>query len=36
MTVSNLTSGTKYWFKVAGLGSAGQGPWSDPATKIAP
>jgi hypothetical protein len=35
-TVSNLTSGTKYWFRVAATGSAGPGPWSDPATKIAP
>jgi Fibronectin type III domain len=32
-TIKNLESGKKYWFKVAALGSAGQGPWSDPATK---
>jgi hypothetical protein len=32
-TVKNLESGKKYWFRVAALGSAGQGPWSDPATK---
>lgn len=35
-TVSGLTSGTKYWFRVAAIGTAGQSPWSDPATKIAP
>ena len=35
-TLSGLTSGTKYWVRVAAIGAAGQGPWSDPATKIAP
>jgi hypothetical protein len=35
-TVTDLVSGTKYWFRVAAIGAAGQGPWSDPATKIAP
>ena len=35
-TVKNLTSGTKYWIRVAAFGAAGQGPWSDPATKVAP
>lgn len=34
-TISGLTSGQKYWFRVAAVGAAGQGPWSDPATKIA-
>jgi len=34
-TVAGLTSGTKYWFRVAALGTAGQGPWSDPAEKMA-
>jgi len=34
--VTGLTSGTRSWFRVAGIGSAGQGPWSDPATKVAP
>ena len=34
-TVSGLVSGTRYWFRVAAIGSAGQGPWSDPATAIA-
>lgn len=35
-TISGLTSGTKYWLRVAAIGTAGQGPWSDPATKVAP
>lgn len=36
-TVTGLTSGTKYWFRVAAKGAApGQGPWSDPAQKMAP
>jgi hypothetical protein len=36
VSISGLTSGTKYWFRVAGIGATGQGPWSDPATKYAP
>ena len=36
MIVKGLTSGDKYWFQVAAVGAAGQGPWSDPATKYAP
>ncbi len=35
-TVSGLTSGSKNWFRVRAIGAAGPGPWSDPATKIAP
>lgn len=35
-TVTGLTSGTRYWFRVAAVGTAGQSGWSDPATKIAP
>ena len=35
-TVTGLVSGTKYWFRVAAVGAAGQGAWSDPATRIAP
>lgn len=31
----DLKSGVKYWFHVAAVGAAGQGPWSDPATKYA-
>lgn len=36
MTVSGLTSGTKYWFRVRAIGSRVNSPWSDPATKVAP
>lgn len=32
---TGLNSGTQYWYQVAAVGTAGQGPWSDPATKIA-
>ncbi|MFA5793583.1 MAG: fibronectin type III domain-containing protein [Candidatus Brocadiia bacterium] len=35
-SIKGLTSGTKYWFRVAAVGAAGQGPSSDPATKYAP
>lgn len=35
-TAAGLTSGSKYWFRIAAVGTAGQGPWSDPATKLAP
>ena len=34
--VVKLTSGKRYWFRVAAIGTAGQGPWSDSATKYAP
>ena len=36
VTISGLVSGTRYWFRVAAVTSAGQTGWSDPATKIAP
>jgi fibronectin type III domain protein len=35
-TISDLTSGTRYWFRVAAINSNGQSGWSDPAVKIAP
>jgi hypothetical protein len=35
VTIKNLESGKKYWFKVAAVGAAGQGPFSDPATTYA-
>ena len=35
-TIDNLTSGKRYWFRVAAVGAMGQSGWSEPATKIAP
>ncbi|MBI3509601.1 MAG: fibronectin type III domain-containing protein [Bacteroidetes bacterium] len=34
--VQNLNSGTKFLFRIAAVGTKGQGPWSDSVTKIAP
>jgi hypothetical protein len=34
--VKNLTSGQKYWFRVQAIGTAGDGPWSDPYVNYAP
>lgn len=34
--VKGLTSGGKFWFRVAAVGAAGQGAFSDPAAKYAP
>ncbi len=34
--VKGLTSGQRYWFRVAAVNTNGQSGWSDPATKIAP
>ncbi|MGL4401246.1 MAG: fibronectin type III domain-containing protein [Luteolibacter sp.] len=31
-TVGNLVPGTRNWFRVAAVGSAGQSPWSSPVT----
>lgn len=36
LAAQGLTSGTRYWFRVAAINSNGQSGWSDPATKIAP
>lgn len=36
VSVGGLVSGTRYWFRVAAVTSAGQSGFSDPATKIAP
>jgi hypothetical protein len=36
MTITGLTSGTRYWFRVAAVNNNGQSGWSDPAMKIAP
>jgi hypothetical protein len=30
MMVTDLPSTTTQWFRIAGIGAAGQGPWSDP------
>jgi hypothetical protein len=35
-TIDGLTSGTRYWFRVAAVNGVGQSGWSDPAMKIAP
>jgi hypothetical protein len=35
-TIDGLTSGTRYWFRVAAINGIGQSGWSDPAMKIAP
>ena len=35
-TAPGLTSGDVYYFRVAGIGAAGQGPWSDISEKRAP
>ncbi len=36
LTVEGLTSGARYWFRVAAVGTKGQGGWSDISTRIAP
>lgn len=35
-TIRNLTSGTRYWFRVRAVRGNDTGGWSDPAMKIAP
>ena len=34
--ITHLKSGTKYWFRVQAIGSAGKGAYSDPLVKYAP
>ena len=34
--MEKLTSGKRYWFRVAAVGALGQSGWSEPATRIAP
>ena len=34
--MSGLTSGKRYWFRVAAIGAGGQSGWSEPATRIVP
>ncbi len=33
---NSMVSGTKYWFRVAAIGTAGQSAWSDPVPLFAP
>ena len=33
-SVNTMTPGKKYWFRVAPVGAAGQGPWSDVVGKV--
>ena len=35
VTVENLVSGTRHWFRVAAVGTRGQGAWSNPVMKMA-
>ncbi len=35
-TITGLQSGARLWFRVAAVNAAGQGAWSDPATKTVP
>ena len=35
-SVNSMVSGKKYWFRVAAVGPAGLGPWSDPVALFAP
>ncbi len=34
--ITGLVSGTRYWLRVCAVNAAGQGPWSNPVSKIAP
>ena len=34
--VNTMTSGLRYWFRIAAVGSAGPGAWSEPISKIVP
>ncbi len=34
--VNSMVSGKRYWHRVAAVGAAGQGPWSDPVPLLAP
>ena len=35
-TITGLTSGKRYWFRVAAIGAGGQSGWSEHATKVVP
>jgi hypothetical protein len=34
--VNTMTSGQRYWFRIAAVGAAGTGEWTSPAGKISP
>ena len=34
--IGNLTSGKRYWFRIAAVGALGQSGWSEHATKVVP
>ncbi|MEO7343188.1 MAG: fibronectin type III domain-containing protein [Luteolibacter sp.] len=34
-TITFLTPGSRYWFRVSAVGTSGQGPWSDPVSEVA-
>ena len=34
--LDGFVSGTKIWVRVRAVSAGGQGPWSDPATKVIP
>ena len=36
MSVRGLTSGQRYFFRMSAVGAAGQGPWSEAVSKMAP
>jgi hypothetical protein len=36
LALNGLTSAARYWFRVAAIGTAGQGAWTDALAKIAP
>ena len=36
VTVTGLTSGQRYWFRVAAVNAKGESGWSDPVSKIVP
>lgn len=35
-SLNSMVSGTKYWFRISAIGSAGQSAWSDPVPLFAP
>ena len=35
-TATGLESGKRAWIRARGVGPKGEGPWSDPGTKIVP